>query len=358
MKRNLVIIALKTISMIVVLCALNSLQVQAQVNDSIPLLYRGHIFIHSTINDSVQCNVIYDTGAANMYGVDSVFLEHSGWHPEHLGHAYTSGAAGKTKVRIVTDKTKVNIGNIEDHYGIVPIFKLRDVVDCHVVGIWGIKNIADYPFEINFEHSYLKQHKAGMPCLDGYQKLPIQYEKNRILLQAETHIGGTKVKGWYLMDTGGGGSADFTAKTVEDYRLDSIPGKRYITDMAQFGIGDKKQESLVNMQSDMIIIGNDTIRKKPISYIPEGTGAFGNQTYIGVIGNDIWQDYNIIIDAKNNGLYLRRFKPSKPEGPTYDYKFRNRTDIGKGWIISSLIRGGNTDSAGIKLGDMITAING
>ena len=358
MKRNLVIIVHETISMIVVLCALYSPQVQAQVNDSIPLLYRGHIFIHSTINDSVRCNVIYDTGAANMYGVDSVFLEHSGWHPEHLGHAYTSGAAGKTKVRIVTDKTKVNIGNIEDHYGIVPIFKLRDVVDCHVDGIWGIKNVADYPFEINFEHSYLKQHKAGMPCLDGYQKLPIQYEKNRILLQAETHIGETVVKGWYLMDTGGGGSADFTAKAVKDYRLDSIPGKRYITDMAQFGIGDKDKEWFVDMMSDMIVIGEDTIRQESLSYFPEGTGAFSDRPYLGTIGNDVWSKYNIIIDAKNNLLWLHRFEPDTPTHPIYDFGFRNRTDICRGWIVSSLTRDGDAVNAGMELGDTIIAVNG
>lgn len=36
-----------------------------------------HIYIPTTINDSVSCNTIYDTGAADMYGVDSVFLAHS-----------------------------------------------------------------------------------------------------------------------------------------------------------------------------------------------------------------------------------------------------------------------------------------
>lgn len=351
-------LAFKTIFVLAVLCSLASRQAMAQVNDSIPFLYRGHIFIHSIINDSVDSNVIYDTGAADMYGVDSVFLEQSKWRPEHLGNAFTGGAAGRTKVRIITDKTKVDIGNITDRYGIVPIFKLRDVVDCHVDGIWGIKNIADFPFEINFEHSYLKQHKTGMPSLDGYQKLPIRYENNKMMLQAEIHMGGTVVKGWYLIDTGGGGSVDFTANTVKEYRLDSIPGKRYITDIAQYGIGDKEQEWYVDMMSDMIVIGEDTIRRKSVSYFPEGVGAYSDRPYLGTIGNNVWSKYNMIFDAKNNVLWLRRFKPDSPQRPVYDFGFRNRTDICRGWIVSWMTREGDAVKAGMELGDTITAVNG
>lgn len=352
------VVAFKALFLMAVLCFLVSQQLSAQVNDSIPILYRGHIYVPSIINDSVNCNVIYDTGAANMYGVDSVFLELSGWHPEHIGFAYTSGAAGKTKVRIIKDYTNVKTGNIEDRYGIVPIFKLRDVVDCHVDGIWGIKNITDCPFEINFEHSYLKQHKMGMPRLDGYQKLPIRYENNKIMLPAETRIGETVVKGWYLMDTGGGGSVDFTAQTVKEFRLDSIPGKRYITDMTQYGIGDKEQEWFVDMMSDIIVMGEDTIHREPISYLPEGAGAFSDRPYVGIIGNDVWSEFNMIIDVKDSVLWLRRFKPDSPQHPIYDFGFRNRTDICRGWVVSRLTRDGDAVKAGMELGDTIIAVNG
>ena len=352
------VFAFNAIFAMVAMCVLATQPVFAQVNDSIPFLLRGHIHINSTINDSVNCNVIYDTGASNMYGVDSVFLANSNWHPQRLGYATTSGGAGGTKVRIIPDKTKVNIGNIEDFYEIVPIFKLRDIVDCHVDGIWGIKNIAEHPFEINFEHSYLKQYKDGKPSLDGFQKLPIRYENHTIMLQAEVAIGGTVVKGWFLMDTGSGSSVDFTAKTVKDYQLESIPGKRYITDWTQFGVGDKEQEWIVDMMSDNIIIGNDTIYKEPISYIPEGTGAFSERPYLGVIGNTVWSKYNIIVDIQNGLLWIRRFKPDSPQRPTYDYGFRNRTDIGCGWIVSNLTRGGDAANAGMELGDTIIAVNG
>lgn len=332
--------------------------VSAQKNDSIPFLYRGHLIIHSSINDSVGCNILYDTGGADMFIVDSVFLAHSNWKPVNLVTAMARGGAGKTKVKVIKDPAKIKIGTIVDNYEMVPVFKLRDVVDCHIDGLWGIKNVVDHPFEINFEHGLLIQHKTGMPDIDGYMKLPIRFENKQIMLEAETCIGGTNINGWFLMDTGGGGTIDYTAKTVADYQLDTLSGKRYVEDITQFGIGDKEQETLVSMLSDRIVIGSDTICKAPVTYIPEGMGAFSDRPYLGVISNSILSKFNIIIDVKNNTLYLRRFKEEKPPAPTYDYDFQNRTDIGKGWIVRSLTREGDAVGAGMELGDVITAING
>ena len=178
------------------------------------------------------------------------------------------------------------------------------------------------------------------------------------MLQAETIIQSDSIKGWYLMDTGGGGTIDFTAQAVKQFQLDSIPGKRYISDMTQFGIGEKEQESFVDMLSDQIIIGSDTINKEYISYIPEGAGAFSSRPYIGVIGNGIWENYNIIIDISDSSLYLHRFKETSVNESTYDYGFRNRTDICRGWVVSWLTRNGDAVRAGKELGDTIVAVNG
>lgn len=327
-------------------------------NDTVPFLYRYHLFVNATINDTVNSNVVFDTGGADLFGVDSVWLNQSGWVPLNFGVAKAGGGAGAMLIPIILDKTKVKIGNIKENYDMVPVFKLRDVVDCHVDGILGIKSIETYPFEINFEHEVFVQHKAGMPTTEGFVRIPIKYEDNRILLQLETRLGGATIKGWYLMDTGSGGSVEFTAQSAKQFRLDTISGKRYNIDYSQFGLGDKKQEYIVEMLSEQIVIGQDTMFRYPISYIPEGTGAFGNASYLAVIGNHIWSNYNMIIDVKNQVLYLRRYKDFPSPKPTYDYSFRNRTDISKGWIVSSLVRDGDAVRTGMALGDTVISING
>ncbi len=327
-------------------------------NDSIPFLYRGHLYLDAKVNNSTQCRVVFDTGGADMFGIDSVFLAHSTWKPQKIGQAMAGGAAGKTKVRVIFEPATVKTGNHTENFEFVPIFKLRDVLDCHVDGIIAIKDIMNHPFEINFEHGYIKQHIGSKPRVDGYMRVPITYKDKRILLQVETVVAGKSIKGSYLMDTGGGGTFDFTAATTRQHSLETIEGKRIVTDHTQFGLGGKEQETIVTMKSQQFIIGNDTITNEEFDYLPEGVGAFSDREYLGTIGNNIWSKYNIIIDANAGFMYLKRFKPNKEDRESYGYNFRNRTDIGKGWIVSSLVRGGAAATAGLRLNDIILSVNG
>ena len=344
--------------LIIALAVLWSWATMAWGNDSIPFLYRSHLFVPACINNEHQVNVIFDTGGSDLFGIDSVYLSASEWHPQSLGRARTGGAAGSTSVRVIMDLTPLSVGPLKSTYQIVPIFKLRDVVDCHVDGIWGVKDIEQHPLEINFEHSFLKYYKDGNPLVEDYEKLPIRCHDHRIQVQAEILVGGKNIQGWFLVDTGSGAAVDFTASTVKQYGLESLPGKRYVKDMTQFGIGDKSQESIIEMQSQRIVIGSDTTSNEIISYLPDGTGAFGKKEYIGIIGNGMLSKFNLIIDIAHSALYLKRFKEDQPPVPNYDFGFRNRTDIGKGWIVSSLTRNGDAARAGLQLNDRIIAING
>ena len=344
-----------------IILALSSLNGLAQNNandNTMPFVYHGHIYLQTTINDNLHVNTLFDTGAANIFGIDSVALAQSSWHPQKVGKARAGGAAGSTMVRVIADGTKVQMGNVVQQYQIVPIFKLRDIVNRHVDGIWGIKDISKYPLEINFEKQYLKQYTSTKPNTEGYQQLPIKYQNNRIMLQAEVQLGGKKIRGWYLMDTGSGGSVTFTSGAVTEFALDKIEGKRYLADMAQPGIGDKAMETSVEMMSDHILIGGDTIRYTDISYVPEGVGAMSDRPYLGIIGNDVWDRFNIIIDAKNQTLYLRRHKADDPIGKRYGYGWRNRTDICRGWVVFYMNRSSEAHEAGVEIGDTITTING
>ena len=323
-----------------------------------PFSYHGHIYLNTIVNDSVHLNTLFDTGAANLFGIDSVALLQSVWQPLKIGKAVAGGASGSTNVKIIVDGTKVRIGNMVQHYDIVPIFKLRDVVDRYVDAIWGIKDVSKYPLEINFEQQYVKQYVTGMPDTEHFLKIPVEYENNRIKLEAEVQLGGKTIRGWFLMDTGSGGSISFTSKAVGEYGIDKIEGRRYHDDISQFGLGDKPMETAVLMMSDHLIIGTDTIRNMEIEYLPEGTGALGDRPYLGIIGNAVWKKFNIIIDVANRTLYLKRFKADEPDGKSFGYGWRNRTDICRGWIVSHMIREGQAVSAGLAIGDTIIAVNG
>ena len=166
--------------LVIVLAALWSWTTAAWGNDSIPFLYRSHLYVPACINNEYQAHVIFDTGASNLFGIDSVYLSASAWNPQDIGWGKTGGAAGSTRVLVILDSTAVSIGSLSSTYQIVPIFKLRDVIDCHVDGIWGIKDIEQHPSEINYEHGFLKYYTDGNPPIEGYEKLPIRFQNHRI----------------------------------------------------------------------------------------------------------------------------------------------------------------------------------
>ena len=161
-------------TIILALSSLNGLAQNTANDNTMPFVYHGHIYLQTTINDKLHVNTLFDTGAANIFGIDSVALAQSSWHPQKVGKARAGGAAGSTMVRVIADGTKVQMGNVVQQYQIVPIFKLRDIVNRHVDGIWGIKDISKYPLEINFEKQYLKHYTSTKPNTEGYQQLPIK----------------------------------------------------------------------------------------------------------------------------------------------------------------------------------------
>ena len=331
-------------------------------SDSIPFLHRNNLFVQATVNDSVDCRVVFDTGAANILGVDSVFLTQSNWKPKINGRASSGGNAGRTIVQaIFTIKkpTEVSFGNHKESYQVIPIYQLRDIAGRYADGIWGLKDIYQYPFELNFEHSFMKLYKKGKPNLEDYERMSIQFEKNKILMEAEVLVGGCSIKGVYLMDTGSPGGVHFTAAAVKAFQMDSIPGKRSVCDIMRNGLGNQMNVSNIRMKSEYIVLGGDTIRDKTVIYTPDGVGSLGDERlYLGLIGNRIWSAYNLVVDIQNKTLYLKRFKADAPENSSYDYTFKNRTDIGPGWVVNSLIHDGDAACGGMELGDTITAING
>ena len=102
--------------LIIALAVLWSWATLAWGNDSIPFLYRSHLFVPACINNEYQANVIFDTGGSDLFGIDSVYLLASAWHPQSLGRARTGGAAGGTSVRIIMDLTSLSIGSLNSSY--------------------------------------------------------------------------------------------------------------------------------------------------------------------------------------------------------------------------------------------------
>ena len=64
-------------TIILALSSLNGLAQNKANDNTMPFVYHGHIYLQTTINDNLHVNTLFDTGATNIFGIDSVALAQS-----------------------------------------------------------------------------------------------------------------------------------------------------------------------------------------------------------------------------------------------------------------------------------------
>lgn len=92
----------------------------------------------------------------------------------------------------------------------------------------------------------------------------------------------------------------------------------------------------------------------------EGLMDLGSKEYIGIVGNDFWERFDMIIDRLGKRLFLRpniRFKDPF-ESPARGFSCTDRSRTLGYWVVNSLAEDSNAEKAGLRNGDHITAVNG
>ena len=97
-----------------------------------------------------------------------------------------------------------------------------------------------------------------------------------------------------------------------------------------------------------------------MTYSLNKKGALAYGEWIGLLGNDIWGRFDLIIDASHGKLYLRpNAYYDKPfSAPTRGFSATYRSQTLGYWPVNSLYEGSNAQKAGLRGGDRIVAVNG
>ena len=299
---------------------------------TIPFIFDSHLYLQVRLNDTIPVTVIYDTGADFLY-LDEDYLKLN-----NLQNAFGKkgiarmGGAGNNEpqsVDIFIEPIKIHCGELNYQNKITPVIKLRDILGKHTDGLLGNTHLLNTPLEINFSESYIKQLKEPLPTdsLDRYHKLEARFKDNRIDVKANLQIDSANtVEGWFRMDLGSGSTITLSNETTSALNLAGIR-KAYFETQAG-GINKK--------------------------------GALSSgRPYVGIIGNEIWSLYDIILDPVHSSVWVKRNdnEGSYSRSSVTHMAVIDRTDICDGWIINGLYKGGIAEQAGIEIGDIIIAIN-
>lgn len=328
---------------------------------AIPFTLDSHIYIRGALMDTIPVSLIYDTGADRLYmDKDYMDLSDFGKLPFRKGQARMGGAGndGVQTIPIILDTIPLKMGDVVYSEHITPIINLREILGRHTDGMIGNNAVFDRPLVVNYTDGYLLSLDTLAPSmLEGYTKLPAEFNDNRVDIECELRIDSLQtVKGTFRLDLGCGSTVILTNATLKGLDLTGKPQAQcYFSNMGVGGDGttvDFRAESFRFLDElyDVVVSA---------SYNTEG--SLSDRPHAGIIGNDVLCHYDLIIDAPNNVLYARRNNNadnSYQRSSLIQMGYIDRTDITDGWIVSSLYYGGIAQKAGFEIGDMILSING
>lgn len=337
--------------------------VTAVPEGAIPFVFDGHLYLQSTLNDSLPVTVVYDTGADYLYlDADYLTLHHlqDAFGKKEKAEMRGAGNSDSYSVDVFVDPVKIRCGELEYQNEITPVIQLRDILGRYTDGLLGNTHLLSAPLEINFSGSYLRQLKTQLPVdsLKDYVKLDARFEGNRINVKAKLQIDDAHmVDGWFRMDLGCGSSIILTNETASSLHLTDRPKAYFYTQAGGLGGGSED----VSIRAAKFCMTIDTLENLVMDYSLNEEGALSSgRPYVGIIGNEIWSLYDMVLDPGTSSVWVKR---NQNEG-TYAQSsvshmaYVDRTDICEGWIVNGLYKGGVAEKAGIEIGDVILAING
>lgn len=318
--------------------------------------FDGHIYLPVTIRDSVQGKLLFDTGASDLY-LDSLFHIRNFPESSPTGKGAIGGAGNKMQIiRILMEPIAFTLPS--GSYlspKITPLLHLKEIMGRQADGIVGRRFFKGKYIEIDYPKGRFSV--TNHPDTTGYQRLPLSFQKGYLFVQATVKVSGKTIEGWFLLDTGSGGSATLTSTTAAKYDLTNAPGEKASYHNSQGGLGGTSDHTRIVAQE--VILDTFRLKDLAISYSADTSGALASKNHMGLIGNRVLNRFDVIIDLKYMNLFLRPNadygKPFKNYG--HDILYVDRTDIYDGFVVTGMRIGGEAEKAGLKENDILVAID-
>lgn len=326
---------------------------------AIPIVYRGHLYIKGSA-DSINGNYVFDTGASNLYYDSTYYVE--GKFKYSLIYDAKLPGAGKTPqdVLVIWDTINFRFGKYTYTTKFVPVLQLKPILGDFADGILGMEYFYNSVLEINYEDEYMRL----FPTIDSvdvssYCKVDLIKEKNRLYIPIKVRINDTLlIGGRAQLDFGAGGTLSFTSPTSTKYKLSESVGTKtpYFTKYG--GVGG--ESSLNFFMANSLEIGDFVFDNVTMSYNVDKSGAMASDKHLGLLGNRIYDRFDVIIDFLNNDMYL---KPNENYNKPFEFSrlgfaYVDRNQTLNSWNVTGLFSGSDAETNGLKIDDKILSVNG
>ncbi len=361
------LLALSVISISVLVISIESPTKHAHIgdklyesqSDTIDITYQGHLYFTLSINNETG-NFIYDTGADHLY-FDRDFYDSKSFTHSNIIEMHQPGVGTESKrVEVIRDHIFFQIGQHEFTSTVTPILDLRNILGDFADGIFGKSILKNYTLQVDYirETAILSQSKEPLHWTD-YTGVQLELLDNKMLLPATLLIQDSlRVKGKFLLDFGAGRTVYLTSEIANKFGLENALRNKLLYYSNNGGVGGRSEGHEFLMKS--ITIGDEMVSNFVGSYSTDKKGALSEAMYIGIIGNGILDRFDLVVDHKENYLYL---KPNSMPRDTFDFTYSgfrciNRSRSLGGWLVTGLYSGSNAEASGLEIDDLILELNG
>jgi len=296
-------------------------------------------------------NFILDTGSGGI-SLDSATAEYLKLKSTPTDRTIR-GIAGIRQVSFIYNQRLrlggLNIDSLNFHINDYEI--LTAVYGERIDGIIGFSVLSRYIFKINYDSSFL----------DIYSKGTIKYPRGGFLFKpliATLPVQGARVKdekavqARFLFDIGAGLNMMLSKDFVEDSAILDKKRKLYFKEAE--GLGGKIDMQLTVIKE--VKVGPYRFRNVPVYIFKDVYNVTSYPFLGGILGNDILRRFNCILNYDKRDFYLT---PNSHYQDAFDYSYSGVElyFLNGAIVIGDVAKGSPAESAGLKEGDIVVAIN-
>ncbi len=224
---------------------------------------------------------------------------------KRIGNAVIEGIGtdGPGKTKIILGEILVSLGGNVYKPEYTPLINLKPLLGEQADGIFGMKAIFGKIISIDYKNGKFSLYDKLEPHMtQGWHCVPVKFQSRQILVPLKVKVNPqTIISGDALMDIGSGSGITFTSPAASAHSLENIEVKE------QFetgGLGGKSAGYTIPVES--ADINGIPIDLESAQYSTDQNGSFATSRYAANVGNEIWSQFDIILDLAAGKMYLKK----------------------------------------------------
>ncbi|WP_330442385.1 PDZ domain-containing protein [Flavobacterium sp. C4GT6] len=293
-------------------------------------------------------NFLFDTGWSGIT-LDSMFCDINSLNYKTIDIEGRGVGNSTMTFKLIADTIYFEFSNKEFGFSsTTTMVDLKGMLDKKVDGITGIQTFAQKPYLID----YISQKIIFIDSVKGYKSINAHFEDNRIYLPLSITLkNGKMIQGKFLLDTG----STRTFFNSHVYNTDGIYNsnnkKKVFT---KGGVGGNSNGYFLPVSA--VELGEFKLKNLITTVSTDTLGMLANSHYMGIIGNDVLDDFHIIFDHQKEKVWV---KPNKNFNKNERKLYRGVSfyDAGKKWYVAGIVEDTEAYRKGIRMDDEILEVN-